>query len=195
MSPSPRLHQHTDVYSSALSPTSASGMTGTFWTFVYDKLCDKWPPPTSPPPFPPSSSHPLFFFPPLRFLPLPFVRPPASAPAAGSLPTAEDVSAQRRCVFPGDGEPARLGACWWWSEPEWAERPQEKPHCTFVCRSSRVGVNPRPMGQRSVSCISNNGRVDASCLFNSSQAQDWAVLVCCCWKHYVSSHSEEWAIS
>lgn len=38
------------------------------------------------------------------------MRPPASAPAAGSLPAAEEVSAQRRCVIPGDGEPTGV---WW----------------------------------------------------------------------------------
>lgn len=124
-------------------------------------------PTTSPPPFPlsPASSHPDFFFPslinpPLIFLPLPFTRPPASAPVAGSLPIAKDVSAQRCCVIPGDGEPVSQGGCWWWSESEWVERPQEKPQRVFLCHSVCVGVNSRPMGQHSVSCRSNNGRAD-----------------------------------
>lgn len=163
MSPSPHLHQHTDVYSSALSPTSASGMTGTFGTFVYDKLCDRWPPPTSPSTF--SSFSCLLmstlFSPSSQISPSTlYASPQASAPAAGSLPTAEDVSAQRRCAIPGDWEPARQGGYWQWLEPEWAEQPQEKPQRTFVCHSLCFGVNPRPMGQHTMSCRNNNGRAD-----------------------------------
>lgn len=96
----------------------------------------------------------------LRFRPLPSSRPPASAPAAGSPPTAEDVSTQRCCVFPGGWGASEEGGCWWWSESEWAERPQEKPQRVFVCCSVCVGVNPCPMGQHTVSCRSNNGRAD-----------------------------------
>lgn len=40
-SPLAHLHRHVDVYSSLLSLTSTSGMTGTLGTSVYDKLRDR----------------------------------------------------------------------------------------------------------------------------------------------------------
>lgn len=139
MSPSPHLHQHADVYSSALSPTSARGMTGTFGTCVYDKLCDRWPPQTSPSTFSSFSCLlPSTFFSPSSQISLSTLHasPPGPRPQLLAFCPQLRMWVPSDAVWsPGDGEPAGQGGCWWWLEPEWAEQPQEKPQRTFVCHS------------------------------------------------------------
>lgn len=109
MSPSPHLHQHTDVYFSDLTQSPGwQPALGLLYMINYVIGNPHWPPLhlfLSPLPL---HSH---LFPLLlnksssQISPsAPHASPPALAPAAGSLPTAEEVSAQRRCAIPRDGE-------------------------------------------------------------------------------------------
>lgn len=116
----------------------ASDMSGTFRTFVYDKLRDRRPRPTS-------SLH-LFL--------LPYLFPPSSQGLGPRLqvkePAAEDCERPVDVVQfpPWEWEPQRAqrGGVQQRLETEWAEQPQEKPQRTFVCHGQCFSVSPPSCG-------------------------------------------------
>lgn len=152
-------------------------------TFVYDKVCDRWPPRTSHLTFPLSfsSSYPLFFV--LSDFSLNPWLLTRSLQQRMWLPS-------RRCAIPwGVGLSEAQGARWCWLECEWAERPQEKPQCTFMCHGLYSMLDPHPMGQHSPSCRSNNS---SAAPYAWARIHTLSLCVHVCWTAYKHNTRQCW---